>query len=168
MEVFKMKQEKNDSAELASDFDDKKPWDLFYGNGRVLFVARGTRMIELNGANFDVERSDQNSGSHGEYWIVSETVVALGGDVSRKQAVIALKKVIDTLEDGAPPKYWKDALKRNVFPESGNSKSAGIFNENVESNGKSSVAFLRDKKMASDDTQSSEALVCRPLGEGVS
>ena len=106
-----MKRAKKEASELPSDFDDTKPWDSFYGNGKV-FVARGSRMIELNGANFDIERGDDASGSDGDYWVLSETVVALGTDVSTKQALIALKKVIDALENGRPSKVIEGRIER--------------------------------------------------------
>lgn len=89
---------KEKSSESPSDFDDAKPWASFYGNGKV-FVARGSRHIELNGANFDFERLDDKGGSDGDYWVTSETVVALGFDVSRKRAINALKTIIEVLEE---------------------------------------------------------------------
>jgi hypothetical protein len=93
-----MSKPKKNSSEVPSDFDDTKPWESFYGNGKV-FVARGSRHIELNGANFDFERLYDKGGADGDYWITSETVVALGFDVSRKQAVNALKNIIGVLQD---------------------------------------------------------------------
>lgn len=106
-----MEKAKKSGSELPSDFDDRKPWDSFYGNGRV-FVARGSRHIELKGANFDFERLDDSSGSDGDYWVLSETVVALGSDVSRRQAVKALKNIIRVLKAGKPSKVIEGRIER--------------------------------------------------------
>ena len=94
-----MEKARKNQSELPSDLDATKACDSFYGNGRV-FIARDSRHIELNGANFNCERLDDDGDFDGEYWVLSETVVALGADVSRRQAVTALKNIIKALKAG--------------------------------------------------------------------
>jgi hypothetical protein len=93
-----MKTETQSGAVGVSErFDDTTLWERFYGNGRV-FIARGSRLLALKKANFEIDRLKDKDGSRGDYWITSEVIVGLGYDVSKPEAVRSLRKVIEVLE----------------------------------------------------------------------
>jgi hypothetical protein len=69
--------------------------EIFYGNGTV-YVTDRNRVRAFAEYNFNVESLRPKS--HGDYWVTDEVIVALGCDVSRKRAVKALRRVVQSIE----------------------------------------------------------------------
>jgi hypothetical protein len=69
--------------------------EMFFGNGTV-YVTDRNRVRAFAEYNFNVESLRHKS--HGDYWVTDEVIVALGCDVSRKRAVKALRRVVQSIE----------------------------------------------------------------------
>jgi hypothetical protein len=69
--------------------------EVFYGNGTIYLTGRES-VERFNEYNFSVESLRDNSSL--DYWVTDEVIVALGCDVSRKQAIERLHRVIERME----------------------------------------------------------------------
>ena len=69
--------------------------EMFFGNGTV-YVTDRNLVRSFEEYNFNVESLRPKS--HGDYWVTDEVIVALGCDVSRKRALKALRRVVQSIK----------------------------------------------------------------------